>query len=407
MAGIPTKNIDDLSAQLAQIITAISTTASTVSITDAYFNGGVVTDLDDVMDEIKAQLGGLTSTTYTFTKAHVCANNDAIYAAINKLDTFAWQLAQATSGLGASKIGVYDVAAYYTGTNLEAVLVEIKTQLGGLTSATYNFTKDKVLADNDTVYAALNKLDTAFWTLAQTTTGAGAALVGLYDSTSYWTGTELETVLLEIATQLGGATSATFDFTAGSILADDDPIYAALEKANVWAKAINVHVATTKGFVPIPLGSLMGEDGTALTTGPATVTPGFSQLANKEVVLEFVAQGTHTAVAFTVAMPLDFDGTKPVQIVWYAKMGGDTDSPNIIHECYFNVGDTDCAGTDDEIDGGQVLTAYSAEIAHGDVPDAVPAVLTCIFKPVDGQCGTDSTYFYGVGVQYARKLQTA
>lgn len=150
--------------------------------------------------------------------------------------------------------------------------------------------------------------------------------------------------------------------------------------------------------------SLTLEDGTALTkyaTGGAT--PGFQQLSNKECVLTWDGNATFTAVAAKFLLPGDLDGTAGVTVKWLAKMAGATDTPVIIHEAYFNAGDTDCAGTDDEIDGGTTLTVYSAAIAHGDVPDTGPAALTVIFQPTNGEAGTDETYIFAVWAEYTKK----
>ena len=69
-------------------------------------------------------------------------------------------------------------------------------------------------------------------------------------------------------------------------------------------------------------------------------------------------------------------------------MSGTTDTPEITHEAYFNAGDTDCAGTEDEIDGGATLTEYTGTIAAANVP-ASPSVLTVIIAPKAGELGTD------------------
>ena len=163
---------------------------------------------------------------------------------------------------------------------------------------------------------------------------------------------------------------------------------------------------TAKKTIPIPLGALTLEDGTAITkfSDGASATPGFAQESNKEVVLRWNNHTSHTAVAFSVPMPQEMDGAAAVEVHWLAKMSGASDTPVLEHECYFNAGDTDCAGTDDEIDGGATLTEYSASIAAGDVPDTMPAVLTVIFKPKDTEAATDDVLVYAVWleVEYAK-----
>lgn len=171
---------------------------------------------------------------------------------------------------------------------------------------------------------------------------------------------------------------------------------------DTWMRAM----ATRKGVIPIPLASLSLEDGTAITTfsDGASATPGINQVANKEQVLRWNNNATTTAVAVGgLSMPLDLDSSQPITVHWRAKMSGTTDSPDLEHECYFGAGDTDCAGTDDEIDGGTTLTEYTATIAATNVGGA-PEELTLIFKPKNGEIGTDDLLVHSVWLEYTRSL---
>jgi hypothetical protein len=80
---------------------------------------------------------------------------------------------------------------------------DIATQLGGDTISTFNFTEDNVLADNDTVYAALNKLDLRWGDLSSTANGEGASIVGIEDAGTYFTGTTVEAALQELGAVSG------------------------------------------------------------------------------------------------------------------------------------------------------------------------------------------------------------
>jgi hypothetical protein len=108
------------------------------------------------------------------------------------LDTVA-ALDDTTAGRGTDLIGVYDEHSVFTGTNLTdvlyelyqaatsagsdsftdignfyatdtvgAALVALGTALGGTNSTTRNFTMNAVVADNDSFYTAVEKLDTRF-----------------------------------------------------------------------------------------------------------------------------------------------------------------------------------------------------------------------------------------------------
>lgn len=75
---------------------------------------------------------------------------------------------------------------------------DIATLLGADTISTFNFSEDNVLADDDAVYAALNKLDLKWGDLSSTANGEGASLVGVEDSAGYFTSTDVEGVLAEL-----------------------------------------------------------------------------------------------------------------------------------------------------------------------------------------------------------------
>jgi len=100
---------------------------------------------------------------------------------------------------GANLIGVEDASAYYAGSHLEDILDELEAQIGGLTSSTFAFTEDNVLADNDAIYSALDKLDLKFGDLASTAASEGASLVGIEDLGGNYTATTVEGALSEVA----------------------------------------------------------------------------------------------------------------------------------------------------------------------------------------------------------------
>jgi len=111
-------------------------------------------------------------------------------------------LASTSNGAGASIVGIEDASSYYTGTDLETVLNEIEAQLGGDTSATFNFTEDNVLADNDAVYAALDKLDLKWGDLASNNNAEGASLVGIEDAAGNFDATDVEGALTELYNEI-------------------------------------------------------------------------------------------------------------------------------------------------------------------------------------------------------------
>lgn len=114
----------------------------------------------------------------------------------------AQDLNSTTNGEGASIIGVEDASGYYTGTDVEAVITEIETQIGGTTSTTFDFTENNVLADNDFLYPALEKLDLKWGDLASTANGEGASLVGIEDAGGLLDATTVEAAIQELATDI-------------------------------------------------------------------------------------------------------------------------------------------------------------------------------------------------------------
>lgn len=133
-------------------------------------------------------------------------------------------LASTTTGEGAAVIGVEDASGYYTGTDLESVLNELEAQIGGATSSTFDFTEANVLADNDAVYAALEKLDLKWGDLASNANGEGASLVGIEDAAGNFTATDVEGALVE----LYGLASTEYDrdeATSGVAISAGDLLY--------------------------------------------------------------------------------------------------------------------------------------------------------------------------------------
>jgi hypothetical protein len=170
-----------------------------------------------------------------------------------------------------------------------------------------------------------------------------------------------------------------------------------------------VDAKSAQCIIPIPLSSLTLEDGTALTkfVSEGNPTCGFSQEANKEIVLRFNNHATPADVAaFGIPLPADLNPGANIVVHWRAKMSGATDTPVLEHECYLGAGDTDCAGADDEIDGAATLTEYTATIAHADVGGS-PEELTLIFGPKAGEMGTDDLLVYSVWLEYTRQVMAA
>jgi len=176
--------------------------ASLIGVEDAstFFSGA---DIEAVINELEALLGSTTSTTYNFSEDNVLVDDDAVYAALDRLDLKWGDIASTANAEGASLIAVEDASGFFTGVNIEAVIDELEALLGATTSTSYNFGEDNVLVDNDAVYAALNKLDLKWGDLASIANGEGASLIGVEDAGTYFTNTDVEAVLQEIGSSIG------------------------------------------------------------------------------------------------------------------------------------------------------------------------------------------------------------
>ncbi len=138
-------------------------------------------------------------------------------------------LASTTSGEGASIVGVEDASAYYAGTDLESVLNELEAQIGGLTSSTFGFAENNVLADNDSLYSALEKLDLKWGDLASNSASEGASLVGIEDSAGNFTATDVESALAEVYALAEVSTGETATVGAGGVTVGDLIYYSAAD----------------------------------------------------------------------------------------------------------------------------------------------------------------------------------
>jgi len=128
------------------------------------------------------------------------------------------------NGEGASIVGVEDASGYYAGTDMEAVTNELEAQIGGLTSSTFGFAENNVLADDDSIYPALEKLDLKFGDLANTANGEGASLVGVEDAAGNFVSTDVEGALAELYTLAEVSTGETAT-TDGVGVTKGDVIY--------------------------------------------------------------------------------------------------------------------------------------------------------------------------------------
>lgn len=220
-------------------------------------------------------------------------------------------------------------------------------------------------------------------------------------------------IALEAATAAGDHVMwlpfAVLSTTAGTVSIADTGGFTAAATVEAALAEIYQHLKSAQAIIPIPLGLLKLEDGTPIDkfADGASATPGMSQESNKEVVLRWNNHATPTKVAASgIPLPPDLDPAAPLVVHWRAKMSDANDTPTLEHEVYLGAGDTDCAGTDDEVDGGITLTEYAATVLAADIAGA-PEEMTLIFGPADGELGTDDLLVYSVWLEYTKKVLTS
>jgi hypothetical protein len=159
---------------------------------------------------------------YLHTLPTVFAELDALFTSIGSATTLASNLAATTSGKGASLVGVYDVATYFSGTTVEAVLAELGLFAANMALTTNGNGASMVGVEDVGTYftgtdveAALQELGLFDSNLGLTTTGNGASMVGVFDTAGYFTGTDVEAVLAEIGLEMLSSMSVIATPSAG------------------------------------------------------------------------------------------------------------------------------------------------------------------------------------------------
>lgn len=242
--------------------------------------------------------------------------------------------------------------------------------------------------------------------LAATTTNDiyCGVIAAIKSATEVWVDIYPALLQTDVATHIADTSGA---HSASAISIADAGGFTEQDEAEAALQEIYQDLISAQHVIPAPIGAFVGEDGTALTKFTAGATPGFQQLADKEVVLAW--DGNATPGAAAVVIPFvdpAIDDSADVVVHFLAKMAGATDTPVVAFEAYFGAGDADCAGTDPEITGGTTLTEYTMTIAAADVP-AAPSSLTLVLTPTAGQMDTDELHLYALWLEVTRKLRTS
>ena len=158
-------------------------------------------------------------------------------------------LAATTATSGATLVGIYDTATYFTGTTVETALAEL-----GLSRSK----------------------------LALTTTGNGASLIGVFDTASYFTGTDVETVLAELGLSRSKLALTTENNGASLIGVYDVATYFAGTTVEAVLAEIGLELSTSMALIGTPVaGEVLISDAFGQAEGGTTL---LSDLATTSAV---------------------------------------------------------------------------------------------------------------------------
>ena len=163
-----------------------------------------------------------------------------------------------------------------------------------------------------------------------------------------------------------------------------------------------IHIA--QKTIPIPLGAITMEDGTALDK-QATTVAGFAQLSNAELVIDIpVDCSSGEALGFSIPVPQDLDDSADIEI--HVLAGKDADNDTLTLDCeIFPCAAGDTANADIQDTAAQAITQAASELVFtcgNDGVLAAPGTLTGILT-LGGTNDGDAVYIYGVWIEYTGK----
>jgi hypothetical protein len=200
---------------------------------------------------------------------------------------------------------------------------------------------------------------------------------------------------------------AVLSTTAGTVSVADTGGFTTAATAEAALAEIYQHLLSAQATIPIPLGALTYEDGTAFTKQTGT-TPGFAQISNAEQVLDIPVDAAAETFAFSIPVPQDLDDSADVLI--HALVGKSADLDALTLDCeVYPVAAGDTGNADIQDTAAQAITQAASELVYTCGADGVlaaPGALNAIFT-LGGTNDGDAVYIYGVWVEYTRAILTA
>jgi hypothetical protein len=230
-------------------------------------------------------------------------------------------------------------------------------------------------------------------------------IAGYIDSTHAWVDIEPAIKQADLAAHIADSAAA---HSASAISIADGGSFTAEVEVEAALQEIYQGLKTIQGTVPVPLGAITMEDGTALTK-QATTVAGYAQIANKETVIDVpVGCTSGESLGFSVPLPQDIDVAADLHV--HVLAGKDADNDVLTLDCeVFPVGAGDVANADIQDTAAQTIVAAVTELTYVCGLDgllASPSAVSVVLL-VGGTNDGDAVYIYAVWLEYKKKILTS
>ena len=201
---------------------------------------------------------------------------------------------------------------------------------------------------------------------------------------------------------------AVLSTTAATVSIADTGEFTAAATVEAALAEIYQNLVSAQGTIPVPLGAITMEDGTALTK-QATTVAGYEQLSNKETVITIpVDCSAGESLGFSVPVPQDLDDSADITVHALVGKGGVLDSLTLDCEV-FPCAVGDLANADIQDTAAQAIVATGTELVFTCGADGVlaaPGTLSVVLT-LGGTNDGDAVYIYGAWIEYTKKILTS
>lgn len=167
----------------------------------------------------------------------------------------------------------------------------------------------------------------------------------------------------------------------------------------------NLLIQQRTGYIPVPLGAVTQEDGTALLKQATTVS-GYLQVSNKETVIDIPVDCSEgEALGFSTMLPGDIDITESLYVKVLASKveGGTPDALTLDAEIYINKAG-DVANADAYAGAAQTIVAAGTVLSYEALPATLlagPASVSVVLT-LGGTNDADAVYIRAIWLEYTK-----